>query len=342
MTTLQGVDSMIGITGSFRPSRRVVLIALTAFAAATVSPSIALCADWPTRTITIIVPFAAGGGSDLAARMIAQPLSEVLKVPVIVQNRGGGGGNIGIVAASRATPDGYTLLTVSTAFEVNASLYEKAGYDPIKDFIPLVNIGAAPDVLVVPAASRFKDFGEFIAYAKANPGKLNWAAPAVGTTPYLAVERLKFEMGIDMVHIPFAGAGPASQAALAGQLDMYAANIGSVLGQIKAGTLRPIAQTGSTRWPDLPNVPRLEDVGLRAFVSETHQSMYLPAGTPQEIVDRLAKEVQAILRRPELKERFLTTGLAVVNEGPSEFKTRVVDEVTMYKNIIDKIGLKIR
>jgi tripartite-type tricarboxylate transporter receptor subunit TctC len=332
---------MIGITG-FRPSRRAALIALTVFAAATINSGIAMCADWPTRTITIIVPFAAGGGSDFAARMIAQPLSEALKVPVIVQNRGGGGGNIGIVAASRATPDGYTLLTVSSAFEVNASLYERAGYDPIKDFIPLVNIGAAPDVLVVPAASRFRDFGEFIAYAKANPGKLNWASPGVGTTPYLAVERLKSELGINMVHIPFPGAGPATQAALAGELDMYAANMGSLLGQIHAGTLRPIVQTGSSRWPDLPNVPRLEDVGFSAFVSETHQSMYLPAGTPQEILDRLAKEVLAILRRPEVKERFLTSGLAVVNEGPSQFKARVVREVAMYKDIIDRIGLKIR
>lgn len=332
---------MTNLCNSFRLTRRVAIAMVTACAlAAFVTPQKAHAQAWPSRAITIIVPFAAGGGSDLVARMMASYLSEALKVPVVVENRGGGGGNIGIAAASRAAPDGYTLMTVSSAFVVNPSLYEKSYYDPIKDFIPLVSVGAAPDVMVVPANSKYKDFKEFLADAKANPGKLNWASPAVGTTPYIVVEAVKGRLGINMVHVPFTGAGPATQAAVSGQLDMYSANIGSVLGQIQGGTLRPIVQTGSERWPDLPNVPLLSDVGVDGIVSENHQSMYLPAGTPQDIVDRLAKEIQAILARPEVQERFYKTGLKVVNQGPAEFKKKIEREVAMYKSIIEKAGVQ--
>lgn len=331
---------MINNNINFRPSRRAALAGGAAFAMTPFIATTSRAADWPTRNITIIVPFAAGGGSDLVARIMASYLNEALKVPVVVENRGGGGGNIGMAAAARATADGYTIMTVSSAFVVNPSLYEKPPYDALKDFIPLANVGAAPDVLTVPANSKYKTFKDFTDDVKANPGKINWASPGAGTTPYIVVEALAYKLGLKMVHVPFSGAGPAMQAAIAGQLDMYSANIGSVLGQIQAGTLRPLVQTGDEKWPDLASVPLLSDVGIKDITSENHQSMYLPAGTPKEVVDRLAKEIHAILARPDVQERIYKTGLKVVNEGPVEFKKRIDAEVAMYRQIIEKAGIQ--
>src|SRR5262249_9985270 len=182
---------------------------------------------------------------------------------------------------------------------------------------------------------------EVSAKAKANPGKLNWTSPGAGTTPYLAGELIKLRTGIDMQHIPFAGAGPATTAALAGQVDLYTANIGSLMGAIEAGKLRAVAVTSKGRWPDLPDVPSLEELGIKAAVSDTFQGIYAPAGTPPPIVDRLAKELTAILARPDVREKFAKAGLPVVAEGPDVFRARIAREVPMYKAIIDQAGLKI-
>ena len=298
-------------------------------------------AEYPERQVTIVVPFAAGGGTDIAARIISAPLAEALGKSVIVENRAGAGGNIGIAAVARAAPDGYTLLLSSSAFVVNTSLYAKKAYDPFKDFSYVLVIGAAPNIFVVPKSSDIKTFADLIAKAKANPGKLNWTSPGGGTTPYLAGELLKLRIGIDMVHIPFPGAGPATQSALAGQVDMYTANLGSVAQYIESGELRPLAQTGSERWPELKQVPTLAELGVYDAETDTFQAIYAPAGTPQPIIDRLVKEVKAILSRPAIREHLLNTGLGVIAGGPEILRARVVREVPMYKEIIDKAGLKI-
>src|SRR5947209_9657078 len=195
--------------------------------AAAMAPRIAH-AEYPDRQITLIVCFPAGGGTDIAARMINTLLGEALGKPVIIENRGGAGGSIGTAAAARATPDGYTLLVCSSAFVVNPSLYANVSYDPFKDFEPVMVLGASPNVFVVPAASPFHSMKELLANAKENPGKLNWTSPGAGTTPYLAGEVLKLRTGVDMIHIPFPGAGPATSAVIAGQVDLYTANLGSV------------------------------------------------------------------------------------------------------------------
>ena len=299
-------------------------------------------AEYPERQITMVACFPAGGGTDIAARLINTQLGEALGKPVIVENRGGAGGSIGTAAVARAAPDGYTLLVCSSAFVVNPSLYANVTYDPIKDFVPIMVIGASPNAFVVPAQSEIKSLPELIAKAKANPGKLNWTSPGAGTTPYLAGELLKLRTGINMQHIPFAGAGPATTAALAGQVDMYTANIGSLMGLIESGKLRPIAVTSKQRWPDLPNVPSLDELGIKNAESDTFQGIYAPAGTPQAVVDRLAKELAAILARPDVREDFVKAGLPVVAEGPDAFRARIAREVPMYKEIIDKAGLKVQ
>jgi tripartite-type tricarboxylate transporter receptor subunit TctC len=299
-------------------------------------------ADYPERQITMIVCFPAGGGTDIAARLINTQLGEALGKPVIIENRGGAGGNIGITAAARAGGDGYTLLVCSSAYVVNPSLYAQATYDPFKDFLPVMVIGASPNALVVPAQSEIKTLPELIAKAKANPGKLNWTSPGAGTTPYLAGEVLKLRTGISMQHIPFAGAGPATTAVLAGQVDMYTANIGSLMALIDAGKVRPIAVTSKQRWADLPDVPSFEELGVKDAESDTFQGIYAPAGTPRPVIDRLVKELTAILARPDVKEKFVKAGLPVVAEGPDVFRARIAHEVPMYKEIIDKAGLRIQ
>ena len=291
---------------------------------------------------TIIVANTPGGPSDIIARIVAAALQETLGGAVFVENRGGAGGNIGIAAALRAGGDGYTLLVCSSAYVVNPSLYAQVVYDPFKDFVPIMVIGASPNAFVVPAASELKSMTDVIAKAKANPGKLNWTSPGAGTTPHLAGEVLKLRTGIEMQHIPFAGAGPATTAVLGGQVDLYTANIGSLMGLIDGGKVRPIAVTSKERWKDLPNVPSLDELGVKDAVSDTFQGIYAPAGVPQPVVDRLAKELNAILTRPDMREKFVKAGLPVVAEGPEAFRARIAREVPMYKEIIDKAGLRIQ
>jgi tripartite-type tricarboxylate transporter receptor subunit TctC len=298
-------------------------------------------AEYPDRPVTIISCFPPGGGTDVAVRMINTQLGDALGKPVIIENRSGAGGSIGTAAAARATPDGYTLLGCSSAFVVNPSLYAHVAYDPFKDFVPIMVIGASPNIFVLPEQSKFKTLPEFIAYAKANPGKLNWTSPGAGTTPQLAGELLKAKTGINMVHIPFSGAAPAMTAVLGGQVDLYAANYGSVSGMATSGKVRAVAVGSKKRWPDLPNVPTLDELGIKDSETDTFQALFAPAGTPKPIVDRLVKELTAILARPDIREKYVKLGLPVVAEGPDVFRARLAREVPMYKEIIDKAGLKI-
>ena len=327
---------------AWRARLRLFMQRLPLAAVATLSATPFARADYPDRQITIIVCFPAGGGADIAARLIGTPLGEALGGTAIIENRGGAGGNIGITAAMRAPPDGYTLLVCSSAFVVNPSLYAQAAYDPFKDFEPIMTLGASPNVITVPAQSDIKTLPELIARAKANPGKLNWTSPGAGTTPYLAGEVIKLRTGITMEHIPFAGAGPATTAVLGGQVDMYSANIGSVSSLIEGGKVRPLAVTALKRWPELPDVPTLEELGIMDAVSDTFYGLYAPAGTPQPIIGRIAKELAAILARPDVKEKFAKAGMPVVSESPAVFRQRIAREVPMYKEIVDKAGLKIK
>ena len=318
------------------------LAASLAVAAITAMPLAAARAEYPDHPVTIVACFPAGGGTDLAARMIHVELGKALGQPVIVENRGGAGGSIGTGVVARATPDGYTLLVCSSAFVVNPSLYAKVPYDPFKDFEPVMVIGASPNVFVVPAQSKIQSMREFIEKAKANPGKLNWTSPGVGTTPQLAGELLKIKAGIDIVHIPYAGAGPAANAVLAGLVDMYTANYGSLTGLLSAKKVRPIAVTSKTRWADLPDVPTLDELGIKDAESDTFQGIFAPAGTPKPIVDKLANAIGKILAEPEMKAKYAKLGLPVLAEGPAAFAARIKREVPMYKEVIDKAGLQIK
>lgn len=310
--------------------------------AACLMPYAAGAQQWPERSITLVVCFPPGGGTDIAARLVNTQLGEALGKPVIVENRAGASGNTATQTVARATPDGYTLLMCSSAYVVNPSMFTVSTYDPLKDFIPIMVVGASPNVFTVPVSSPHKSMRELLDWVKANPGKLNWTTPGQGTTPFLNGEYMKQQLGLQMVHVPFSGGGPATQATVAGQVDLYASNLGTVASLVDGGQLRAVAMTSRVRWPDLPNVPTLVELGIKDAVSDTFQGLFAPAGTPQPIIDRIATELGKILNQPEVKEKFRKGGLPVLAEGPAKFKERVAREVAFYKDIVEKGGLKVK
>ncbi len=325
---------------SKRLSARLAGVALVAALSLALAAPFANAQQWPEKNITIVAAFPPGGGTDIMSRLLYGPLQEALGKPVIIENRAGASGNIAIQAVARMPADGYTILACSSSFVLNPSMLAGATYDPQKDFIPLMMVGASANVLVVPAASPHKTMQEVIAYAKANPGKLNWTSAGAGTTPYFAGEYMKQQLGLTMAHVPFTGAGPATQAAVAGHVDLYASAYASIAPQIDDGQLRPLAVAAAKRLPQLPDVPTLIELGLKDAEFETFQALFLVAGTPQPIVDRLVTVLSKILANPEIKARIEKTGLPVLAEGPDKFAARIARELPFYKGIIEKGGLK--
>ena len=240
--------------------QRGALAAIAGFVMVGLSPLAARA--FPERPITLIVPFAPGGANDITARILAEPLREALGQPVVIENRGGAGGNIGITAAQRAKPDGYTLLLASTGFVVNPSLYEHVTYDPIKDFAPIAYVAQFPVAIVVTKASKLLTMKDLLERARAKPGSLNYSSAGAGTATHLAAELIKLRAGIQMVHVPHSGAAPALQSLLTESVEVGSLSVSSVQGQIQAGTLVPLAVTGAERWPDLPDVPTLQESGV--------------------------------------------------------------------------------
>lgn len=295
---------------------------------------------FPDRPITLIVPFAAGGANDITARLLAGPLGTALGQRIVIENRGGAGGNIGITAAQRAKPDGYTLLLASTGFVVNPSLYEHVTYDPLRDFAPVAYLAQFPIALVVNKTSQISSMRGLIELAKAKPGALNYSSAGTGTATHLAAELVKIRAGIQIVHVPHSGAAPALQSLLGENVELGSMSVSSVQGHIQAGTLIPLAVTGASRWPDLPDVPTLHEAGVANAVAETWQGILAPAGTPPEIVARLSKELVAIVQLPEIKERLRNAGYSTTGEGPEAFARLLAEEVPKWKEVIQLAGAK--
>jgi tripartite-type tricarboxylate transporter receptor subunit TctC len=296
-------------------------------------------AEWPDRPITIIVHFAPGGANDLLGRLIASELAPVLGQGVVVENRPGANGNIGLTAAARATPDGYTLVVASGVVLVNPSI-SKTAYDPLKDFAPVAYLGASPNMLLTKPGSGINSVADLIAKAKANPGKVTFSSPGIGSISQLAVELIKLRAHVDMTHVPYQGAAPAGQAAAAGTVDIASVAVAGMMGLVHGGALKAIAQTGAGPWAELPGVPTMAEAGIPDAVVDTTQMLLAPAGTPQPIVDRLAKEVLAIMRKPEIREKMMKASFEVHPEGPRELAARIAREVPMWREVVDKAGIK--
>jgi tripartite-type tricarboxylate transporter receptor subunit TctC len=300
----------------------------------------ACAAGYPDHPVRIIAPFAAGGPSDTLARLMTVKLGESLGGFFYVENRPGGGSNIGTSVAARATPDGYTLLLTSSAFVLNPGLYKQVPYDAIKDFAPIAELVTSPNVFIATPASGIKSIAELIARAREKPDALNYASAGIGTTPHLTTEWLKSIAGIHMAHIPFPGAGPALQAILAGTVPVACASLPGAHPLILSGDLRALAVTGSERWFDLPDVPTMVELGYKDFLSDTFHAMLAPAATPPELVERLATASLAIVREPKFHEQLRSLGFEVIGNGPDGLRKRIETELPHYRDLIAKAGVE--
>ena len=326
--------------------RRTGRTLLPGFAAAMMAAALAIApappaqAAYPERTITLIVPFPPGGPTDIIARIVGNALSKQLGQNVIIDNRAGASGNIGMGIAARATPDGYTLLLTSTAIAVNPALFKNLPYDPSRDFIPISELVNSPSVIVVRADSGIASLADLIRRAKAEPDKFNYASPGAGTKSHLTGELLKLRAGIQMVHVPFRGAGPATQAVLARTTQVGAFALPPAEPLIKSGEFRALAVTGDKRWFSLPEVPTLIEVGFPGFVSDTFSALFAPTGTPKETVARLVSEVRVAFAREEVRTQAQRAGFAIVAGTPEQLAARVSAEVAMVKEVVSRAGIK--
>jgi tripartite-type tricarboxylate transporter receptor subunit TctC len=327
------------VRGIAQRCRRHAAVLLAVALALLFAPAAAHAA-YPERVITLIVPFAAGGPTDIIARIVSLAFQKSLGQSVIVENRGGGGGNPGMAIAARATPDGYTLLLTSTAIAVNPALYNNLPYDPFKDFTPICELVNAPNVLFVRADSDIKSVADLIARAKAAPGALNYSSPGAGTKSHLTAEQLKLRAGIDMVHIPYRGGGPATMAVLEGTVHVGSVALAPVEPLIKEGKFRALAVTGAERWFSLPEVPTMIESGFPGFISDTFNALFAPAGTPPEIIALLARESQAALKTPEAREQAHRAGYQIVGGTPDQLAARLKAEVPAVKELVSRLGIK--
>lgn len=297
-------------------------------------------AAWPERTITLLVPFAPGGPTDIIARILADSLTTSLKQSVIVENRAGAAGNIGMGMVARAAPDGYTLLLASTSIAVNTALFKSLPYDPFKDFAPISELVNSPNILVVNAKSDIKTVPDLVARAKAAPGTFNYSSPGAGTKSHLTGEELKQRAGIDMAHIPYRGAGPAAAAILEGSVQLGSVALPAAEPMVKSGQLRALAVTGAKRWFSMPDVPTMIESGYPDFVSDTFSALLAPAGTPKEIIDMLAKHSRDALATEKAREQARAAGFEVVAGTPEELTAKMQKEIPAVKALVERAGIK--
>lgn len=308
-------------------------------AAAVVGP--AKAADYPTRFITLIIPFAPGGPTDVMARVVATPWSDALGRSVVIENRPGAGGNIGMGAVARSAPDGYTLLLTSSAYVANPSLYKTVPYDPFRSFEPVSNLGSTPNVIVAAPSSGIQSIAELVKRAKAEPGRLSYASPGAGTTAHLTMELFLKQAGIELIHVPYSGAGPAIQGILGNQVQIGCAAVPPVLAHIKAGKMIGLGSTGTKRWPDLPGVPTLIEAGFPDVVTENFQALFAPAGTPKPILAKLSQTLTIVLAQVDVKEKLAKAGFGVLASTPAELQAVVVREVALWGGVIKGAGISL-
>jgi tripartite-type tricarboxylate transporter receptor subunit TctC len=297
-------------------------------------------AAYPERPVRFVVANTPGGPSDITARILTAALEQSTGKTFIVENRGGAGGNIGMGYAAGAEPDGYTILLATNAYSVNFALYNKLPYDPYKDFVGVSELASSPNTFVVRSETPAKTIKEFIALAKANPEKYNVATPPVGTAPHIQAEVLKVRENMPKLEtIVYKGGGDALQALLGGTAQLSSGSLPPAHPHIKAGTLRCLAVTGDQRWPDLPEVPTMEQEGYKDFVFATDTVLLAPAKTPREAVKWLETETLKVLSTPEMKDKLLKAGFLVRPKGGDAAWARVTKEIDLYKSVIDQAGI---
>ena len=326
-----------------KPSRRT-LLALSLPAMGVMSAGVARAhpdpLSYPDRPLRIVVPWGPGGPTDIVARTISPGLSTRFAQPVLVINRPGAGGNIGVLQAARAPADGYTQLAVSTAFVVNPSLYREPGYDPFRDFLPVTELGSSPNVILANPESGITSIAQLVERGRRGNNPIDIVNPGPGSTPHLTVELLQQLTGISIENIPYNGAAAAIQALLANTTPVGITALPAAHAHIRAGTLRALAVTGETRWYDLPDVPTMRESGYPEIVSDTFQGMFVPAGTPLAIVQRIVRETLEAMKDPLVLEKLQSAGFEVRARGPEALARRVAREVPMWRDVIARAGIE--
>ena len=317
--------------------RRLLLTLLVL--AAWCSPAVAQ--DWPSKPIKFVVPFAAGGATDVLTRLLCEQLGAELKVPCVVENKGGAGGNVGGQAVATAPPDGYTfLVSAPGVLAYNKILYREMPFDPDKDLDPICLYAFQPNVLVVNPALPVKSVKELIEYAKANPGKLNYASGGVGSTSHVAGELFKTMAGLEWQHVPYRGTGPSLVDLLAGQVQLTIDNLPAILPQIRSGGVRALAISTAERWPALPDLPTIAEAGLPGYAAISWQMVAAPAGTPRPIIDRLSAAVTKASADPAFKAKVAETGAATAGGTVDEARAFVKAEAVKWREVVLKSGAK--
>jgi tripartite-type tricarboxylate transporter receptor subunit TctC len=309
---------------------------VTAAAAAALLPSTSAFAAFPERPITVIVPYAAGGAGDVIIRLLSDAIEKKLGQPLVIDTRAGGGGMIGAKAVATAVPDGHTLMMGATNnFVSNQFMFPKTSFDPLSEFVLVTKVAVVPSVLYVNPSVPAKTLGEFVAHAKANPGKLSYASPSVGTAPHLAVERLKQMTGADIVHVPYRGAPPAMQALVTNDVQLYLAGWGVGRAFVESGKAKALALAAEKRLPNLPDLPTASESGVPGFVAENWWGLAAPKNTPQPVIDTLYEAISAALKEPGVAQRLNELGFLPGGETPAQFAKDARAEAQIWKQTVE-------
>jgi len=295
---------------------------------------------YPSRPVRFILPFPPGGGTDILGRVIAERLSANLGQPVVTENRGGAGGNVGAEAAAHSAPDGYTIVLVAPSLAISKTLYSKLNYDPVKDLAPISLVATVPNVVITHPAVEAKNLQEFIALARSRPGAMNYGSGGAGTSNHLAGELFNIVTGAKLVHVPYKGVNLAMQGVLAGEIQLVFIGIPAALPHIKAGKLRALALVAPQRTPALPEVPTVAEAGLKDFEVTTWYGVLAPAGTPRPIVSRLNAELVKIMHLPDVKERLAGMATDPLTSTPEEFAAYLKQEIAKWGDVVRKANLK--
>jgi tripartite-type tricarboxylate transporter receptor subunit TctC len=297
--------------------------------------------DYPSKPVRVVVGFPAGGPTDAIARIVAQKLGDKLGQQFFVENIGGAGGNTAAGQVARMTPDGYTIMAISTGFVVNPSLYAKVPYDPVKDFAPVTLVAVSPNVVVVNPLVPAKTLPELVQLIRDNPGKYSFAGPGVGSTPHLGGELFRLAFKLDLVHVPFTGAGPAIQATVGGHTPIAFTALPPALSAVQSGQLRALGVASSERAAGMPDVPTFAEQDVKDQDADTLTGIVAPAGTPKAIVDLLHREIAAIVAQPDVKERLTTLGFNAVANTPEQFGARIRLEMDKWAKVVRDAKLRI-
>jgi tripartite-type tricarboxylate transporter receptor subunit TctC len=317
-------------------------VAAMAFAACALANQASAQSNYPTKPIRYIVPFPPGGGTDILSRLVANKLTERLGWQIVIDNRAGAGGNIGLDAGAKATPDGYTMVMGQTSnLTINPALYGKLPYDSLRDFTPVSVVASSPIALMVAAKAPFKTFSDLLAAAKAKPGELTFSTTGNGTVGHLTGELLQRTAGIKLVHVPYKGSAQAFPDLLGGRINVFHASLETAMPQMKAGAIRTLAITSAQRVPAVPDIPTVAESGYPGFETTTWYGILVPKGTPQPIVARLGAEITKVLESQDIRDRMAANGGATVKPGPAAFDALIRSELVKWSRVIKEAGVRL-